>query len=197
MSSSPTGSGGPAAGSPDQAAAGGASVSVPPQRPTPPAGGSRTVTARPIQSVQAPIGPEDRSLGELFAIVTRNMSVLVHQEVELAKAELQGTTKRIGQGAGAFAGAGLFAHTAFLMLTVAAAFGLAGLGLPLGVGFLIVAVAYLLIAGILGLLGRRNLQKVTPPERSIESIKTDIEMAKRPTRVPAPPTRPRGPADTA
>ena len=53
---------------------------------------------------------EDKSLGELVATATRDLSLLLHQEVELAKAELKQDISAAGKGAGLFGGAGFTAH---------------------------------------------------------------------------------------
>jgi hypothetical protein len=127
---------------------------------------------------------EEQTLGQLFATASRDLSLLVHQEVELAKAELSVDLKRAGLGAGFLGSAGFFALFATIFLSIAAAFGLAGLGLPLGIGFLIVGGVYLLVAGILALGGLRSVRKVGPPKRTIRTVKDDIAWAKHPTTTP-------------
>jgi hypothetical protein len=68
---------------------------------------------------------------------------------------------------------------------VAAAFGIHALGLGLGWSFLIVAGAYFLLAGVLAMLGVKNVSKIGPPRRTIETVKDDIAWARHPTRDPA------------
>ena len=127
---------------------------------------------------------EEPTLGELFATASRDLSLLVHKEVELAKAELSVDAKRAGIGAGILGTAGFLGLLALIFLSIALAFGLAGLGLPLGVGFLIVGVVYLVAAGILALGGLRSVRKVGPPRRTIKTVKDDLEWAKHPTVAP-------------
>jgi hypothetical protein len=90
---------------------------------------------------------------------------------ELAKVEMSEQGKRAGIGAGLFAGAAFFGLFAFALITWALAYGLVALGLPVWAGFLIVAVLYLIIAGILALVGRRMVADLNGPERTIAAIK--------------------------
>lgn len=125
---------------------------------------------------------EDASLGELVASATRDLSTLMRKEVELAKLEIKQDVVAAGKGAGMLGGAGFVSLLAVIFLGVAAAYGLAGLGLPLGIGFLLVAVGYLLVAGVLALLGKRNLGKISKPEQTLATLKDDASWAKHPTK---------------
>jgi hypothetical protein len=128
---------------------------------------------------------EDQTVGQLFAGVSRDLSLLIHDEIELAKTELKVDAKRAGLGAGFLGGAGFLALLAGLFLSIALAFAFHGLGLPLGVGFLIVGVLYLLLASGLALGGIKSMKKVSPPKRTIQTVKDDIAWAKNPTVAPA------------
>ena len=127
----------------------------------------------------------DASLGELVANATRDLSTLVHQEVELAKVEIKRDVAAAGKGAGMFGGAGFAGVFALLFLSVSAAYGIEWLGVPLGCSFFAVGVIYLVIAGFLALSGRKSLTKVGPPEKTIETLKDDAAWAKHPTVAPA------------
>jgi hypothetical protein len=89
---------------------------------------------------------DDRSLGELVASATRDLSQLVHKEVELAKVEIKKDIAAAGKGAGLFGGAGLTGLFALFFLSFALVYGISGLGLDLGWAFLIVGLAYLAAA---------------------------------------------------
>ena len=128
---------------------------------------------------------EDVSLGELVAAASRDLSSLVHKEIELAKAELAVDAKKAGIGAGALGGGGVFALFGVLFGSVAVALGLHALGLALGWSFLIVGVAYFLVAGVLALVGVRSVKQIGPPQRTIDTTKASIAWAKHPTRDPA------------
>lgn len=124
----------------------------------------------------------DKSLGELVATATKDLSVLVKQEVALAKTEIKREVTAAGMGAGLFGGAGVTGLFALIFLSIAAAFGLAGLGLPLGWGFFIVGALYLVVAAVLALTGKKKISQVGPPEKTIETVKDDVAWAKHPTR---------------
>ena len=127
----------------------------------------------------------DASLGELVANATRDLSSLVHQEIELAKAEIKRDVAAAGIGVGMFGGAGFSGAFALLFLSVSAAYGLHWLGVPLGCSFFAVGAAYLVVAAVLALTGKKSLTKVGPPEKTIETLKDDAAWAKHPTVAPA------------
>src|SRR3954452_3816681 len=125
---------------------------------------------------------DEQSLGELVATVSRDLSLLVNREIELAKTELTSELKRAGLGAGFLGGGGFLAYFGALFLSVAAAFGIHALGLGLGWSFLIVAGAYFLMAGALARMGIKSVKKVGPPRRTIATVKDDIAWAKHPRK---------------
>ncbi|MET9515015.1 phage holin family protein [Streptomyces sp. NPDC002994] len=122
---------------------------------------ARTVTADSV----------DRSLGQLVASATAEMSALMHDEIALAKAELRQDAKRVGMGGTAIGVAGVFALFSLPVLSFAAAYGIHNLGLGLAWSFLIVGGAFLLLAGLLALIAVSKFKKVKPPEKSIASAK--------------------------
>ncbi len=123
------------------------------------------------------------TLGELVAAATKDFSALVHQEVALAKAEIKRDVAAAGKGAGLFSGAGIAGLLATVFLSAALAYGIAGLlDTSVGWGMLAVGVLYLVGAGLLALLGKKQISAVGPPERTIETVKDDLEWAKHPTR---------------
>jgi len=130
-------------------------------------------------------GTDDRSLGELVASATRDLSSLVHQEVELAKAELKKEAKAAGTGAGLFGAAGFAGVLALIFLSIALAYAISWLGIGLGWGFFIVGMLYLVVAVVLGLSGKKKISQVGPPERTITTVKDDIAWAKNPTSTEA------------
>lgn len=112
-----------------------------------------------------------RSLGQLFATATTEMSALIHEEIALAKAELRQDVKRAGIGGGAIGAAAVVALVAVPILSFAAAYGIHNLGLSLAWSFLIVGGAMVLIAALLAVFAQAKFKKVRPPERSIASAK--------------------------
>ena len=115
--------------------------------------------------------PDSRpSVGEAFAGVAADLSLLVRQEVELAKAELRQSAARAGRGAGLLAGAGLGAHLVVFFASAAAWWGI---GDTTGHGWsaLIVAGAWLAIAAVLGLLGRREINAISGTPQTAHTVK--------------------------
>lgn len=119
---------------------------------------------------------DERSLGQLVATATAEMSALVHDEIALAKAELRLDAKRAGAGGGAIAAAGALALFALPVLSFAAAYGVHNLGLGLAWSFLVVGSAFLVVASILGLFALAKFKKIQKPERTIESAKQTAAM---------------------
>jgi len=130
--------------------------------------------------VTTPTG--ERSLGELVAHATKDLSVLVSQEVALAKAEIKKEVAHAGKGAGMFGGAGLTGLFALIFLSISAAYFFSWLGLPLGWGFFVVGALYLVVAAVLALLGKKQISQVSAPEKTIATVKDDVAWAKHPTR---------------
>jgi uncharacterized protein YneF (UPF0154 family) len=130
---------------------------------------------------QIPQDPDLRQLpmGELVKQLAEETSLLVRKELELARAEMTQKGKKAGIGLGELGGAGIVALYALGALTACFIAALA-LAMPVWLAALIVAVVYGIIAGILALIGRRQLQQSMPPvpERTQQTIKEDIEWAK-------------------
>jgi hypothetical protein len=123
----------------------------------------------------------DASLGELVATATRDLSSLMHQEIELAKVEIKRDVVAAGLGAGMFGGAGFTALLGLIFVSISAAYGLHWLGVPLGWSFFAVGAAYFLLAGLLALTGKKSLSRISPPEKTLETLKDDASWARHPT----------------
>ena len=123
----------------------------------------------------------ERSLGDLVQTAAQDLSLLVSQEIALAKTEIKRDVTAAGKGAGLFGGAGFTGLLALLFLSIALAFAI-GRPTTLGVGFLVVGLLYLVAAVVLALSGKKKLAQVGPPEKTIETLKDDAAWAKHPTR---------------
>jgi Putative Actinobacterial Holin-X, holin superfamily III len=118
-----------------------------------------------------PPQPDSRaSVGELFSDVAADLSTLIRQEMELAKAELRQSATRAGKGAGMLAGAGLSGHMVLVFASVAAWWGI---GDTTGHGWsaLIVAAIWLIVAAILGLMGRREITAISGVPQTAQTVK--------------------------
>jgi len=114
---------------------------------------------------------ENSSLGELIGEVTRDLSTLMRQELELAKAELKQEAAKSGKAAGALGGAGLAGYLVLLFLSFALWSGLANV-MDEGWAALIVAVIWAIAAAVLYSIGRQRLRQVNPtPERTVDTLK--------------------------
>lgn len=127
-----------------------------------------------------PPDPKDASTGELIGQLSDQVTRLVREEVRLAQAEVTQKAKRFGIGAGLFGGAGVMALLGVTALLVALILGIATTGLPGWLAAIIVAGGLFLIAGVLALLGKRDVQKAAPPlpTETIASVQQDIATVK-------------------
>jgi uncharacterized membrane protein YqjE len=118
----------------------------------------------------------ERSVGDLVQELSQQTAALVRQEMRLAQVELQEKGKRAGIGAGMFGGAGLVALYG-VGAVIAAVIMLVATAIEPWVSGLIVGAVLLITAGILALLGRRQVEQATPPkpERAMESVQDDVE----------------------
>jgi hypothetical protein len=120
-----------------------------------------------------PVGPSADtrpSVGELLSDVAADLSTLMRQEVELAKAEVRQSAIRAGKGAGLLAGAGISGHMVLLFASVAAWWGI-GDATGRGWAALIVAAIWLIVAAVLGLTGRREISAVPGVPQTAETVK--------------------------
>jgi hypothetical protein len=112
---------------------------------------------------------ESASLGDLLGEVTRDMSTLMRQEVELAKVELRQSASRAGKGAGMMAGAGVAGHFVLLFLSVALWWAL-GTVIGLGWSAVLVAVIWAIVAAVLASIGRKELKAVKGLPQTTETL---------------------------
>jgi uncharacterized membrane protein YqjE len=138
-------------------------------------GGATRATAPPPAS--------EPSTGQLVSDLTTQISQLVRDEARLAQVEVTQKAKRLGIGAGFFGGAGLFAFFGLAAL-ITTAILLLDLVLPAWLAALIVTVVLFAVAGVLALVGKKDVQKGSPPvpTEAIASTKTDIQTVKESAR---------------
>ncbi|WP_166877119.1 phage holin family protein [Salinibacterium sp. ZJ450] len=121
-----------------------------------------------------PPDPEQKaastSLGDLLGEVTRDISTLMRQEVELAKAELQQSATRAGKGAGLYGGAGVAGVMTLLFVSIALWWGL---GYLIGNAWsaLVVAVIWAIIGLILYTRAKKAMQSVKGMPKTVDSLK--------------------------
>lgn len=117
----------------------------------------------------------DRSLGQLVASATAEMSALVHDEIALAKAQLRQDVKQAGIGSGAFLAAGAVLIFSLPMLSFALAYGInAWTGWHLSVCFVLSFAGNVLVAALLALIGlvfAKKAKKGKGPQKTVASAK--------------------------
>ena|SRR6201995_800293 len=111
------------------------------------------------------------SVGELVGHVAQDLSTLMRQELELAKAEVKQEVTKTAKGAGMLGGAGFAGYMVLLFGSIAAWWGLANL-MDQGWAALIVTGIWAVIAAVLFAVGRARLKQVNPkPEQTVETVK--------------------------
>lgn len=122
---------------------------------------------------------EGLSTGELIARMSEQTSTLIRDELRLAQAEMTAKAKHAGVGLGMFGTGGLLAFFGVASLVTTAILALALVVAP-WLAALIVTVILFLIAGVVALLGKKQVEQVGPlkPERTMGSIKRDVAEVK-------------------
>ena len=126
---------------------------------------------------------DERTVGEMFADLSRETRTLIQQEIQLAKTEMSEKASTLGKGAGMVAGGGLIAYGGLLAVIAAVVLVLNALGLPpwagalLG-GVLAASVGYFLIRSGLATLRARELA----PRKTIDTLKEDAQWLKAQVR---------------
>ena len=123
--------------------------------------------------------PEDtRSVGEIMGDISRDMSTLVRQEMDLAKTELKQEIRQAGKGAGMFGGAGVAGLLTLLFLSLALTYQLDN-RMPVELGALITAVLWGVVGAVLAARGRTEMKKADLQLPATQTtLKEDIQWAK-------------------
>jgi hypothetical protein len=111
-----------------------------------------------------------KSIGDALGDVTRDLSVLVQQELALAKAEVRQTVNKAGQAVGMYAGAAIAAFLFVLFLSLALWEALSE-STGRGWGAVIVAVIWLVAGAVLFLVARAQMKKVSGLPQTTETVR--------------------------
>jgi uncharacterized membrane protein YqjE len=132
------------------------------------------------RSATHPVDPADASTGELVKRMSTQISELVRGELQLARAELTEKGKRAGAGAG-LAGAGGVVALYGIGALIAAAIAALDIVLPLWLAALVIGVVLLIVAGVLALVGRKELRQAAPPvpKDVVGSVQEDVRTVKQ------------------
>ena len=126
-----------------------------------------------------PEGLSDRSTADLVKLAAEQISTLVRDELKLAQAELTEKGKHAGKGIGMFGAGGVLALYGLAGVLTTIVLGLAEV-LPAWLASLIVTVVVLVAAGVLALVGRKQVSQATPPmpTDAVRNVKADVETVK-------------------
>ena len=124
----------------------------------------------------------DRSLGEVVNRISENASILVREEIELAKAEMELKAKKLARGAAVGAAAGFFVFLGLIFAFHSLAWGLNDVFDSLWAGFLITTVLLFVLGAIAGLIAYRSFQAGAPPtpDKAIHEAKLTKEAIEHP-----------------
>jgi uncharacterized membrane protein YqjE len=129
-------------------------------------------------NMNSPDSKNDKSVGELFGDLTREMSTLVRQEVQLAKTEMTHKAASLGKNAGFIAVAVLFVLLALQAFVLSAIFALSRI-VDQWQAALIVGGVLLVVAAILIIVGLKAIKKEgIAPTQTMETIEEDVQWAK-------------------
>jgi len=120
-----------------------------------------------------------KTTAELVKTASEQISRLVRDELKLAQAEIAQKGKHAGIGAGLFGAGGLIALYGVAALLTAVVLLLAYV-MPAWVAAVIVGVLLLGVAGLLALVGKKQVQQATPaaPEETVRNVKADVAAVK-------------------
>ncbi|HEY8482257.1 MAG TPA: phage holin family protein [Spirillospora sp.] len=122
---------------------------------------------------------EDMSIGELVAMASDNVRNLIKAEMDLAKMELKADAKKAAISGVMFTIAAVMGGVVVILLSISLAYGLVGLGVWHWLAFLIVALLYVLLAGVLMLVAKRFIKKIEGPKRTRRTLKDDLAALRR------------------
>ena len=119
-----------------------------------------------------------RSLGDIVGDITRDLSTLMRQEMDLAKTELKQEVAKVGKGAGMFGGAGAAGYLALFFLSLALTWLLDN-WMPLELAALIVGVLWGIVAAVLAARGKKEVQEANPQlPVTQQTLKEDVQWAR-------------------
>lgn len=148
--------------------------------------GPGSTDAQHLTDAQHPTAPRsaksgDPSIGDLLSEISTDLSQLVRDEIELAKAEIKQESTKAGKAVGMLGGAGYAGHLVLLLGSLTVIFALANV-MDVAWAALIVTAVWAVVAAVLYTTGRKRLRTVNlKPEQTVETLKEDAEWARHPT----------------
>lgn len=131
-----------------------------------------------MSEAMTPPPSSDQSVGDLVSGIASDLSTLMRQELDLAKAEIRQEASKAGKAAGMLGGAGLAGWMVALFLSFTLLY-LLDSAIDAGWAALIVALIWAVIGAVLFVIGRNRLKSVDPtPHRTVETVKEDVQWLK-------------------
>ncbi|MEU3723942.1 phage holin family protein [Streptomyces sp. NPDC031705] len=128
-----------------------------------------------------PAAAPEPSIGDLIGEIGQDLSQLVRDEIELAKAEIKQESTKAGKAVGMLGGAGYAGHLVLLFGSLTVVFALANLMDPAWAALIVTAV-WAVVGAVLYVTGRKRLRDVNlKPEQTVETLKEDARWARHPT----------------
>ncbi len=119
-----------------------------------------------------------RSLGDIVGDISRDLSALVRQEMDLAKTEMKQEVGKLGKGAGMFGGAGVAGLLTLIFLSLALTYLLEN-WMPIELAALIVGLLWAIVAAVLAAKGRKDIKRANPQlPTTQQTLKEDVQWAK-------------------
>jgi len=125
---------------------------------------------------------EERSVSDVFQDILRNLQEMVRSEIRLAKVEIRAEVKQAVSSGVWIAAGGVAATSAWIFLLWTLAYALAT-RMSMWAATLLVAVVMAAAATALIMSGIRRARRIRViPERTVESVKENLEWMKQPTK---------------
>lgn len=142
-----------------------------------------TVTAHPAGKAAGARHAAEPPIGQLVADVSRDLSTLLHSEIELAKLELKLSVKNAGVGIGFFGAALVLLVFSLTFGFIALAEGITAAGVYRWLSYLIVFALLLIVVGLLVFMGVRKVKRIKAPVRTIATSKDTVAYLKANTKL--------------
>ena len=126
---------------------------------------------------------QERSIGELFGQLSQDMTLLVRQEIQLARTEMSEKLSRLATNLVSVAAGGFVAYLGGLALVAALILAIRDLAnISLAVSALIVGAVLAIVGYVMLQRGLKELKRVDlSPRRTVETLKDDVQWAKEQT----------------
>ena len=131
-------------------------------------------------AVRQPVdGADEQSLGMLVSLAVRDVTQLIRCELDLAKLELKADARRLGIAGTLLVIAAFVACLVLMLISFSFAYGLVSLGIWAWAAFLIVAGAYVVLAGLAVLIGALKFRGVSGLRKTRRTVQDDLSMLRR------------------